>query len=695
MFERSLARHRRPRHRHQGRTAARFLDRGGPGRLRPARRGHRRDDEAAGCPARRPRARRALRRHRRRRVGLRGRELPLRRVPRRAGHAAGRRLDHRPRLGDARRARGARAAGAGRGGAPRDGRRPRDRPVLRPDGAALPGRPGARRRAGLRQPRVPRRHARRARQHLAASPASRPRRPTPCSCSTACSTPTRCANAARHALHRLQRQGRGPAVARQAERQLTDESARALREARPAGRRLRQPSACGRRRGRRREVMPELAPRQDGVDAYYWTLREFCRERMLRFLFAETDDETSQISFVVSQVERYLERQMDAQSPDTGDIVLQAGTSPEIRVDSFGALVDFIDSYIERHRRARRPDAHAWAPSSGACCRRAQRRSATWSAARATEDAERHRFDWDARQVSVIDINNLQRPRASASSSASSCKRLMEDKEQQRRPATPLGLPRPRRAQQVRAARGPQPDQGGAARHRRARPQPRRRPDRRAADRQRDRAPRHRQRRRSASSAGSTRPRAERDEYGFLTPSARCAPADPQAGLDVPPAAGRAGAAPGRSSRSPAWATRARRGRRRLDGRASCSPTAFEELTHEVPAHQRLAHRPDLRGRSRDAEHEAALQRGPRRTPREQRSTPCSIAGDVFDTSAPSPESEALVYDFFRELHGAGIPAVVIAGNHDHPRRWDAIAPLLEHGRHPRRSAGPSTGRRR
>src|SRR6185295_14500934 len=67
---------------------------------------------------------------------------------------------------------------------------------------------------------------------------------------------------------------------------------------------------------------------------------------MLRFLFTETDDETSQINFAVSQVERFLERQMDGQPNDTGEIILQAGTSPEIRIDSFGALVDFIDTFI-------------------------------------------------------------------------------------------------------------------------------------------------------------------------------------------------------------------------------------------------------------------------------------------------------------------------------------------------------------
>ncbi len=83
-----------------------------------------------------------------------------------------------------------------------------------------------------------------------------------------------------------------------------------------------------------------------------------------------------------------------------------------------------------------------------------------------------------------------------------------------------------------------------------------------------------------------------------------------------------------------------------------------------------------IRSRSRDVEHEAALQQLLTYA-RESKVDALLVAGDVFDTSAPSPDAERVVYDFFRELHGAGIPAVVIAGNHDHPRRFEAIAPLL------------------
>lgn len=56
------------------------------------------------------------------------------------------------------------------------------------------------------------------------------------------------------------------------------------------------------------------------------------------------------------------------------------------------------------------------------------------------------------------------------------------------------------------------------------------------------------------------------------------------------------------------------------------------------------------------------------------------VAGDQFDTSSPSPAAEQLVY---RTLLGLAevAPVLMVAGNHDHPRRLEAVAPLLELGR--------------
>ncbi|WP_216318029.1 metallophosphoesterase family protein [Deinococcus aestuarii] len=53
------------------------------------------------------------------------------------------------------------------------------------------------------------------------------------------------------------------------------------------------------------------------------------------------------------------------------------------------------------------------------------------------------------------------------------------------------------------------------------------------------------------------------------------------------------------------------------------------------------------------------------------------VSGDLFDTVNPSAEAEAAVFDFFLRLRDAGIPAVVIAGNHDSAARLHGLAGLL------------------
>jgi exonuclease SbcD len=83
-----------------------------------------------------------------------------------------------------------------------------------------------------------------------------------------------------------------------------------------------------------------------------------------------------------------------------------------------------------------------------------------------------------------------------------------------------------------------------------------------------------------------------------------------------------------------------------------------------------------LRGRSRDSEYVAALEEvlG---IAKDERVDAVLIAGDTFDSAVPPPEAERIVFHFLGELVGAGIPAVIIAGNHDHPRRMNAYAPVL------------------
>ena len=56
------------------------------------------------------------------------------------------------------------------------------------------------------------------------------------------------------------------------------------------------------------------------------------------------------------------------------------------------------------------------------------------------------------------------------------------------------------------------------------------------------------------------------------------------------------------------------------------------------------------------------------------------VAGDLFDTSTPSPESEEIVYRALLALSRTGTTVAVIAGNHDNARRLRAVAPLLRLG---------------
>lgn len=86
-----------------------------------------------------------------------------------------------------------------------------------------------------------------------------------------------------------------------------------------------------------------------------------------------------------------------------------------------------------------------------------------------------------------------------------------------------------------------------------------------------------------------------------------------------------------------------------------------------------------IRGRSRANEHRLVLAEIVDIAASEQVDL-VIVAGDAFDTPAPSPEAEAIVYQTLLDLTDTGAEVVVLAGNHDNPRRWNAIHPLLARG---------------
>ena len=174
------------------------------------------------------------------------------------------------------------------------------------------------------------------------------------------------------------------------------------------------------------QPVPETGSRLDGVTGFYWTLREFCAERYLRFLFADADDERSQLGLVVQRVESELAMAAKLSLPVEAPTVEVGGelvTSFEELVDAIGRMTDpdeggswggraasgTVQAFLRRLEAAR--------PHVGHLIR-----------GLASEDAAGHRIDWRRSQVSVVDIHRLH-DRAKRFVVGVVLKRLFEQKE--------------------------------------------------------------------------------------------------------------------------------------------------------------------------------------------------------------------------------------------------------------------------
>lgn len=84
-----------------------------------------------------------------------------------------------------------------------------------------------------------------------------------------------------------------------------------------------------------------------------------------------------------------------------------------------------------------------------------------------------------------------------------------------------------------------------------------------------------------------------------------------------------------------------------------------------------------LRGRSRLAEQELVL-RELVGFARQHQVDAVLVAGDVYDTAAPTAEAVSLVVRALMGFRDTGAEVIVIAGNHDHARTFDAYRPVFD-----------------
>jgi exonuclease SbcD len=82
-----------------------------------------------------------------------------------------------------------------------------------------------------------------------------------------------------------------------------------------------------------------------------------------------------------------------------------------------------------------------------------------------------------------------------------------------------------------------------------------------------------------------------------------------------------------------------------------------------------------LRGRSRIDEHRRVLAEVAQ-VARDEQVDVVLVVGDLFDTAAPTPDAQRVVWDALLALRATGAAVLVVAGNHDNAFTFDAFRPL-------------------
>lgn len=113
-------------------------------------------------------------------------------------------------------------------------------------------------------------------------------------------------------------------------------------------------------------LMPRVGSRRaDEVTAYFWTVRSFCRDKLLRYLFADAGEDSSLLSTLVYQVERRLSDaadEADKKGPgpgiclrmekkkskgEKGEEAEESAEAEEREIRDFSALMKAIESLAE------------------------------------------------------------------------------------------------------------------------------------------------------------------------------------------------------------------------------------------------------------------------------------------------------------------------------------------------------------
>jgi DNA helicase HerA-like ATPase len=154
-----------------------------------------------------------------------------------------------------------------------------------------------------------------------------------------------------------------------------------------------------------RNAGPDVATRPQGVNAFYWTIAEFCRDEMLPFVFADAEDERNQYTMVIHNVARALKGGEPA--GDDGQWRVEGVT-----VDAYRDLVTLIVDKVTSDDDMERRDWAGPAATMGSINAFVRRLVSSVRAldvlVRADVKEREHRsIRFSDAQVTVIDLHNL------------------------------------------------------------------------------------------------------------------------------------------------------------------------------------------------------------------------------------------------------------------------------------------------
>jgi DNA helicase HerA-like ATPase len=176
------------------------------------------------------------------------------------------------------------------------------------------------------------------------------------------------------------------------------------------------------------ERLAATGSRSDGVQAFFWTLRELATDRLLRFLFAEAEDAASQLGFVVDRIEAKLSAAAVAKGEAKDPWIEVEGRRVETFEGLVQALADHPDGDESLAERWSRPAASGTVAAFERRLHAAAKHVGHLIRGRDVDRRDACRLDWKRKQMSVVDIHSLH-DRAKRFVVGAVLKRMFEDKE--------------------------------------------------------------------------------------------------------------------------------------------------------------------------------------------------------------------------------------------------------------------------